>query len=76
MDCTHKEAVHLGEKVTLNMLQSYHWSVGMADSSAEWWTHTDGDVTRVKREKRHAIPSAGHWFHYRFLLARDGYDFF
>ena len=32
MDCTHKQAVHLGEKVTLRMLQRDHWWIGMADS--------------------------------------------
>ena len=31
MDCTHKEAVHLGEKVTLNMLKRYYWWIGMAE---------------------------------------------
>ena len=36
MDCTHKEAVHLGEKVTLNMLPRYYWWIGMADS-VKWW---------------------------------------
>ena len=36
MDCTHKEAVHLGEKVTLNMLQRYYWWVGKVDS-VKWW---------------------------------------
>ncbi|CAB1111520.1 unnamed protein product [Ectocarpus sp. CCAP 1310/34] len=32
MDCAHKEAVHLGEKVTLSILQRLHWWVGMAES--------------------------------------------
>ena len=36
MDCTHKEALHSGEKVTLNMLQRYYWWIGMADS-VKWW---------------------------------------
>ena len=36
MDRTHKEAVHLGEKVTLAMLERYYYWVGMA-SSAKWW---------------------------------------
>ena len=36
MDCTHKEAVHLGEKVTLAMLQRFYWWIGMADS-VKWW---------------------------------------
>ena len=36
MDRTHKEAVHLGEKVALAMLEwDYYW-VGMA-SSVKWW---------------------------------------
>ena len=36
MDCAHKESVHLGEKVTLNLLQRYYWCIGMADS-VTWW---------------------------------------
>ena len=36
MDRTHKEAVHLGEKVTLAMLEWYYYWVGMA-SSVKWW---------------------------------------
>ena len=36
MDCTHKEAVRLGEEVTLHMLQIYYWWIGMADS-VKWW---------------------------------------
>lgn len=36
MDCAHKEAVHLGEKVTLGLLQRYYWWVGMAES-VKWW---------------------------------------
>ena len=36
MDCTHKKTVHLGEKVTLNMLQRHYWWIGMADSF-KWW---------------------------------------
>ena len=36
MDCTHKEAVPLGEKVTFRMLQRYYWWIGMADS-VKWW---------------------------------------
>ena len=36
MDCIHKEAVHLGEKVTLALLQRYYWWIGMADS-VNWW---------------------------------------
>ena len=36
MDCTHKEAVHLGEKVSLTLLQRYYWWIGMADS-VKWW---------------------------------------
>ena len=35
MDRTHKEAVHLGEKVTLAMLERYYYWVGMA-SSVKW----------------------------------------
>ena len=35
MDMTHKEAVHLGEKVTLAMLERYYYWVGMA-SSVKW----------------------------------------
>ena len=35
MDRTHKEAVHLGEKVTLAMLEQYYYWVGMA-SSVKW----------------------------------------
>ena len=30
MDCAHKEAVHLGEKVTLGLLQRFYWWIGMA----------------------------------------------
>ena len=36
MDCAHKEAVHLGEKVTLNILQRVYWWIGMAES-VRWW---------------------------------------
>ena len=36
MDCAHKESVHLGEKVTLNLLQRYYWRIGMADG-VRWW---------------------------------------
>ena len=36
MDRTHKEAVHLGEKVTLAMLERYYYWVGMA-SRVQWW---------------------------------------
>ena len=32
MDCTHKKAVHLGGKVTLRMLQTYYWWIGMVDT--------------------------------------------
>ena len=32
MNCAHKESVHLGEKVTLNLIQRYYWRIGMADS--------------------------------------------
>ena len=32
MDCTHKEAAHLREKVTLALLQIFYWWIGMADS--------------------------------------------
>ena len=36
MDRAHKEAVHLGEKVTLALLERYYYWVGMA-SSIKWW---------------------------------------
>ena len=36
MDQTHKEAVHLGEKVTLSLLQRYYWWIGMKDSVKFW----------------------------------------
>ena len=36
MDRTHKEEVHLGEKVTLAMLERYYYWVRMA-SSVKWW---------------------------------------
>lgn len=36
MDCAHKEAVHLGGKVTLALLQRVYWWVGMAES-VQWW---------------------------------------
>ena len=36
MDCTHKGAVHLGEKITLALLQRFYWWIGMADS-VKWW---------------------------------------
>ena len=36
MDRTHKEAVHLGEKITLATLERYYHWVGMA-SSVKWW---------------------------------------
>ena len=31
MNCAHKESVHLGEKVTLNLLQRCYGWIGMAD---------------------------------------------
>ena len=36
MDCAHKEAIHLGEKVTLGLLQRFYWWIGMAES-VKWW---------------------------------------
>ena len=36
MDCTHKQSVHLGGKVTVTMFQRYYWWIGMADS-VKWW---------------------------------------
>ena len=36
MDCAQKEAVHLGEMVTLELLQIFYWWIGMADS-VKWW---------------------------------------
>ena len=36
MDCAHKEGVHLGEKVTLSILQRLYWWIGMAES-VQWW---------------------------------------
>ena len=36
MDRIHKEAVYLGEKVTLAMLERYYHWIGMA-SSVKWW---------------------------------------
>ena len=36
MDCAHKEAVHLGKKVTLGLLQRFYWWIGMAES-VKWW---------------------------------------
>ena len=36
MDCAHKEAVHLGEKVTLGLLQIFYWWIGMVES-VKWW---------------------------------------
>ena len=36
MDCAHKEAVHLGEKVTLRLLHRFYWWIGMAES-IKWW---------------------------------------
>lgn len=36
MDCAHKEAVHLGERVTLAVLQRMYWWIGMAES-VRWW---------------------------------------
>ena len=32
MDYAHKEAFHLGEKVTLGLLQRCYWWIGMAKS--------------------------------------------
>ena len=31
MDCAHKEAVHLGERVTLGLLPRFYWWIGMAE---------------------------------------------
>ena len=36
MDCAHKEAVRLGEKVTLGLLQRFCWWIGVAES-VKWW---------------------------------------
>ncbi len=36
MDCCHKEVVHLGQKVTLQVLSRLYWWVGMAES-VQWW---------------------------------------
>ena len=36
IDCAHKEAVHIGEKVTIGLLQRFHWWIGMA-KSIKWW---------------------------------------
>lgn len=36
MNCTHTEAVHLSEKVTLVLLQRCYWWIGMAES-VKWW---------------------------------------
>ena len=36
MDQTHKEAVHLGENVTLSLLKRYYWWIGMKDSVKFW----------------------------------------
>ena len=36
MDCAHKEAVHLGQKVTPGLLQRFYWWIGMA-KSVKWW---------------------------------------
>ena len=36
MDQTHKEAVHLGEKVTLALLQRLYWWIGMEQSVKFW----------------------------------------
>ena len=36
MDCAHKEAAHLGEKVTLRLLQRFYWWIGMTES-VKWW---------------------------------------
>ena len=36
MDCCNKEAVHLGEKVTLQILARMYWWVGMSES-VQWW---------------------------------------
>lgn len=36
MECSHREAVHLGEKMTLGSLHKFHWWIGM-DESAKWW---------------------------------------
>ena len=36
MDCAHKDAVHLGEKVTLGLLQRFYWWIVMAES-VRWW---------------------------------------
>ena len=36
MDCAPKEAVHLGEKVALGLLQHFYWWIGMAES-VKWW---------------------------------------
>ncbi|CAB1103461.1 unnamed protein product [Ectocarpus sp. CCAP 1310/34] len=36
MDCAHKETEHLGEKVTLGILQRVYWWKGMAES-VRWW---------------------------------------
>ena len=36
MNSAYKEAVHLGEKVTLGLLQRYYWWIGMVEL-VKWW---------------------------------------
>lgn len=53
MDCAHKEAVHLGEKVTLTLLERYYWWVGMAES-VKWWIRRCY-ICQARKNARHTV---------------------
>ena len=55
MDRTHKEAVHLGEKVTLAMPERYYYWVGMASSV----NGGSGDATPARLARRREIRYDG-----------------
>ena len=55
IDRTHKEAVHLGEKVTLAMLERYYYWVGMARVSSGG----SGDATPARLARRREIRYDG-----------------
>jgi len=54
MDCTHKEAIHMGNKVTVTCCDGI---IG----GLEWWIVLSGrDVIHADREKVRRVTSDGH----------------
>ena len=53
MDQTHKEAIHLGESITLSLLQRYYWWTGMKDSVKFWVRRCY--TCQARKNPRHTI---------------------